>query len=361
MRVGGTIVLQSQTQDAVSQIIHPEFQQSLGQLEMVKSISQKGETWEVEIDFLTWASPVRAWLHQQLEKQLSATVKVIDATEQRSTQPALGGGLLESVKNVVAIASGKGGVGKSTVALNVAASLALEGARVGLLDADIYGPSIPALAGIEKSSVGIRDKRLQPVEKYDLKIMSMGLLMKPGESVIWRGPMLHGVVQQFCRDVDWGQLDFLIVDLPPGTGDVSLSLSQLVPLGGAVVVSTPQRVAVGVANKAVSMFGKLNVPVLGLLENMSYYACPHCNERDDVFGHGGARQAAEEMRLPFLGEIPLNSSLSRASEAGSPVVISHPDSAPARALRRATQLLAGRLSVAAVAGYEALYDNLLPE
>jgi len=345
--------------DKIAQLIHPEFGQSLGQLEMVKDISAQGDGWIVKIDFLTWASPVKAQLTQQIQQTLGGSVELQEVTVQRSTQPPLGGGVLETVKNVVAVASGKGGVGKSTVAINIAASLALEGASVGLLDADIYGPSIPALAGIEQASVAIRDKRLQPVEKFGLKIMSMGLLMKPGESVIWRGPMLHGVINQFCKDVDWGDLDFLIIDLPPGTGDVSLSLSQLVPLGGAVVVSTPQHVAVGVASKAVSMFGKLNVPLLGLVENMSYYACPHCNQRDDVFSHGGAQQAARELGIPFLGEIPLNSSLSQASEQGQPVVISHPDSAPARALRRVTQLLAGRLSVAAVAGYDALYENLV--
>jgi ATP-binding protein involved in chromosome partitioning len=346
-------------QEKVAQIVHPEFQRSLGELEMVRSVAPQGDGWKVEIDWLTHASPVRDQLAQALAAALPGPLEIANVTQQRSTQPALGGGVLQSVKNVVAIASGKGGVGKSTVAVNVAASLALEGARVGLLDADIYGPSIPALSGIEQSSVTVRDKRLQPVERFGLKIMSMGLLMKPGESVIWRGPMLHGVIQQFCKDVDWGELDFLIVDLPPGTGDVSLSLSQLVPLGGALVVSTPQHVAVGVASKAVSMFKKLNVPLLGLVENMSYYVCPNCAKEDDIFGRGGARAAAAELGLPFLGEVPLNSALRQAGDQGTPVVVSHPDSAPAKVLRRTSQLLAGRLSVAAVAGYEALYENQL--
>lgn len=346
-------------QEIVAQLIHPEFGRSLGELGMIRNVAPSGSGWRVEVDWLTHASPVRQALAEQMGSAVGAPVEIVNATQQRSTQPALGGGVLSTVKNVVAIASGKGGVGKSTVATNIAASLALEGARVGLLDADIYGPSIPALSGIEQSSVTIRDKRIQPVEKFGMKIMSMGLLMKPGESVIWRGPMLHGVIQQFCKDVDWGELDFLVVDLPPGTGDVSLSLSQLVPLGGALVVSTPQHVAVGVASKAVSMFRKLNVPILGLVENMSYYHCPNCNQEDDIFGRGGAQEAARELGLPFLGEIPLNSALRQAGDEGTPVVVSHPDSAPARVLRRITQLLAGRLSVAAVAGYEAIYDNLL--
>lgn len=345
-------------QEKVAQIVHPEFGRSIGELDMVRGVSPQGDGWKVEIDWLTHASPVREQLAAAIGQILPGAT-IANVTQQRSTQPALGGGVLQSVKNVVAIASGKGGVGKSTIAVNVAASLALEGARVGLLDADIYGPSIPALSGIEQSSVTVREKRLQPVEKFGLKIMSMGLLMKPGESVIWRGPMLHGVIQQFCKDVDWGDLDFLIVDLPPGTGDVSLSLSQLVPLGGALVVSTPQHVAVGVASKAVSMFKKLNVPLLGLVENMSYYVCPNCSKEDDIFGRGGARAAAADMGLPFLGEVPLNSALRQAGDQGTPVVVSHPDSAPAKVLRRTSQLLAGRLSVAAVAGYEALYDNQL--
>ena len=346
-------------QAALEKIIHPEFQQTLGELEMVKAIESQNGVWQVKIDFLTFASPVKSQLTDSIKGVSPEPISVIDVTDQRTTQPALGGGLLQSVKNVVAVASGKGGVGKSTVAVNLAASLSLEGARVGLLDADIYGPSIPALAGIEQFGVSIRDKLLQPVEKFGVKIISMGLFMKPGDSVIWRGPKLHGQIQLFCEGVNWGDLDFLVVDLPPGTGDVSLSLSQMVPLGGAVIVSTPQHVAVGVASKAISAFGKLNVPLLGLVENMSHYTCPHCNHRDDVFGHGGAQSAAQEMGIPFLGEIPLNSTMLEASLKGLPVVVSHPDSAPALALRRMSQLVAGRLSVAAVAGYDSMYENVL--
>ncbi len=345
--------------EKLSRVVHPEFQKSLTELSMVRDLRPDSDGWHVEVDFLTHASPVKEQLKVAIVEALGKA-QIQDVTEQRSTQPALGGGALKSVKNVLAIASGKGGVGKSTVALNVACSLALEGARVGLLDADIYGPSIPALAGVEQTSVAIRDKVLVPVEKHGIKLMSMGLLLKPGQSVLWRGPMLHGRIQMFCEGVAWGDLDFLVVDMPPGTGDVSLSLSQLVPLGGAVVVSTPQHVAVGVACKAVDAFGNLNVPVLGLVENMSYYSCPKCNHRDNVFGHGGAQSAARDMGIPFLGEVPLNSVMLSAGHQGQPVVLSHPDSEPARVLRRISQLIAGRLSVAAVAGYDSLYENLLP-
>lgn len=347
-------------QDKIAQVIHPEFQQNLLELEMVKKVESNNGSWQIDLDYLTWGCPVKEELHRALERVLEGPVQIHDVTEQRSTQPPLGGGILDSVKNVLAIASGKGGVGKSTVALNVAASLALEGARVGLLDADMYGPSIPALAGIEQSSVPIRDRLLQPVEKFGIKMVSMGLMLKPRQAVIWRGPKLHGRLEIFCSGVNWGDLDFLVVDLPPGTGDVSLSLAQLVPLGGALVVSTPQHVAVGVACKAVDMFTQINVPVLGMVENMSYYSCPNCNHRDNVFGHGGAQSICRDLEIPFFGEIPLNSVMLEASRRGEPVVVSHPESTCAKTLRRVTQLLAGRLAVAAVAGYESLYSNLLP-
>lgn len=346
-------------QAVLEKLIHPEFQQSLAELEMLKSVENKDGILEVKVDFLTFASPVKDHLIQALKEAAGIPLNVVDVTEQRSTQPALGGGALPTVKNVLAVGSGKGGVGKSTVAMNLAAALALEGARVGLIDADIYGPSIPPLTGVEQFGVAMRDHKLQPVEKFGIKIMSQGFFMKPGDSIVWRGPKLHGRIELFCTQVEWGELDFMIIDMPPGTGDVALSLCQLVPLGGAVIVSTPQHVAVGVASKAIDAFGKLNVPLLGLVENMSYYSCPSCGKPDNVFGHGGARQVAKDLELPFLGEIPLNSTMLEASEKGLPVVVSHPDSAPARALRRVAQLAAGRLSVAAVAGYDAVYENVL--
>lgn len=347
-------------QAVLEKLIHPEFQQSLAELEMLKGIEKKEGFLEVKIDFLTFASPVKQQLVQALKEAAGEPLNVVDVTEQRSTQPALGGGALPTVKNVLAVGSGKGGVGKSTVAINIAAALAMEGARVGLIDADIYGPSVPPLIGVEQFGVSMRDHKLQPVEKFGLKIMSQGFFMKPNDSIIWRGPKLHGRIELFCTQVEWGELDFMVIDLPPGTGDVALSLSQMVPLGGAVVVSTPQHVAVGVASKAIDAFGKLNVPLLGLVENMSYYSCPGCGQPDNVFGHGGAREVAKSYELPFLGEIPLNSTMMEASEKGMPVVVSHPDSAPAQALRRIAQLTAGRLAVAAVAGYDAVYENLLP-
>ena len=358
-------VTHDQVTSILSQVRHPEFDKPITELRMVSEVAQTASSLTLQLDLLTHASPVRDALVAEVQQKLQeglpgVTVMVQPVVNQTSTQPALGGGILSNVRNIVAVASGKGGVGKSTVASNFAASLALDGARVGLLDADIYGPSIPALLGVDQASLRVIDKRIQPVEKFGLKIMSMGFLMKPGESVIWRGPMLHGMVQQFCKDVDWGELDFLVIDLPPGTGDVSLSLSQLVPIGGAVLVSTPQQVALGVATKAVNMFRKLNVPLIGLVENMSFYACPHCGQHDDLFGHGGARESAKTLELPFLGEIPLNSAVRLAGDAGEPVVVSDPESAPAKAFRETTRRMAGRLCVTAVAGLDEVNKHVLP-
>ena len=210
-----------------------------------------------------------------------------------------------SAKSVVAVASGKGGVGKSTIAAVVALGLSRAGSKVGLMDADVYGPSIPHLLGVS-GRPEVVENRIQPIQVAGLRMMSMGLLVPPGEAVVWRGPMLHGAITQFLRDTDWGELDYLIIDMPPGTGDIALTLSQLLPLSGAVVVCTPQDVALLDAVKAVAMFRKVNIPVLGMVENMSGFVCPDCGKRYDIFGSGGARRRAEELHIPFLGEVPIN-------------------------------------------------------
>jgi ATP-binding protein involved in chromosome partitioning len=228
--------------------------------------------------------------------------------------------LIPQVKSTVAVASGKGGVGKSTVAVNLAVALHRHGAKVGLMDTDVYGPSVPHLMGSQQGPVVVEGK-LAPPEEAGIKIISMGYFLPQDEAVIWRGPMLHKTIHQFLGDVRWGELDYLIMDLPPGTGDIQLSLSQTIPLTGAVIVSTPQDMALNVASKAIAMFQKLNVPILGIVENMSYHVCSHCGQREDIFGHGGARVAAAKMKFPFLGEIPLDIHIRTESDSGRPVAL----------------------------------------
>ncbi len=237
--------------------------------------------------------------------------------------------LIPQVKEIVAVASGKGGVGKSTVSANLALALAKNGAKVGLMDADVYGPSIPTILGIKEKPV-LANNRIVPVEKYGLKVISMGLFVPVNEAVIWRGPMLHKMVQDFLGTVDWGELDYLLVDLPPGTGDIQLSLCQTIPITGAVIVSTPQDVAWNVAQKAIVMFDKLNTPILGVIENMSYYACGHCGTREEIFGSGGARKAAELLGIPYLGGIPLVTAIRKTADEGDPMVHSDPQSASSK-------------------------------
>lgn len=247
---------------------------------------------------------------------------VEDVQIQWAARPSVRGGsaLIPEVKHTIAVASGKGGVGKSTVAANLAAALKEQGAAVGLMDTDVYGPSIPVLLGAKEEPCVVEGKLAAPVE-YGIKIMSMAYFLPKDEAVIWRGPMLHKTIQQFLGDVRWGELDYLVIDLPPGTGDIQLSLSQTIPLTGAVIVSTPQDLALAVAWKAIAMFKKLNVPILGIIENMSYYVCPRCGERAEIFGHGGAREAAQKLGLAFLGEIPLDPMIRAESDAGRPVAL----------------------------------------
>lgn len=332
-----------QRQQALESLRYPGTEHTFAQLGLLEESSEAGVTLHLPSPAIARTEELTA----AVQGVLGDTAAVHIKATQESTPKGLGANLLKDVKNIVAVASGKGGVGKSTIAGNLAAALASFGLNVGLLDADVYGPSQPLLLGVAGAQLRIREKRIMPVEVHGLKLMSMGFLMKPGDSVIWRGPMLHGMMQQFCRDVEWGDLDFLIIDLPPGTGDVSLSLSQTVELTTSLVVSTPQDLALDVATKAVGMFGKLEVPVLGLVENMSYYCCPNCSHRDDIFHHGGATAAAKALNLTVLGEIPLNSAVRRAGDAGVPLVLHEPTSAPGKALLELARLTAERVSLQA--------------
>ncbi|MCP9470708.1 MAG: Mrp/NBP35 family ATP-binding protein [Nitrospira sp.] len=242
------------------------------------------------------------------------------------------GNLVPGVKHVIAVSSGKGGVGKSTVASNLACALALTGAKVGLLDADLYGPNIPMMMGPAKGPEQ-KDGKIVPAESYGVKLISMAFLVPDETPLIWRGPMVHQYLQAFFRDVEWGELDYLLIDLPPGTGDVQLSLSQMVPLSGAVTVTTPQEVALHDVRKGMAMFQKVNVPLLGIIENMSYFVCGHCGERTEIFSHGGGERAAEKLGVPFLGRIPIDPAIREGGDSGHPIVVTDPTSPQAAAFR----------------------------
>ena len=292
---------------ALADFKDPETGRSITQLEQVHALHLEDQRLSVTLGLTTWAAPVGEQTRTELAEQLrqrfpSLTVTVELAVHER--KPEKLGEIGLAAKTVIAVGAGKGGVGKSSLAAYLAFGLRRAGSRVGLMDADVYGPSIPHLLGSRERPYVVAD-RIQPVMIDGLAVMSMGFLVPEGEAVIWRGPMLHTALTQFLRDTDWGDLDYLIIDMPPGTGDVALSLSQLLPLTGAVIVCTPQEVALLDAVKAIAMFRKVNVSVLGMIENMSFFLCPHCNTRHDIFGSGGAKRRAEELGVPFLGEVPI--------------------------------------------------------
>jgi len=308
---------------ALSVIQDPDLHRDIVSLGFIKDLAIDDHRVSFTIQLTTPACPVKDQLAAQAKQAVQA-LGVPEVNVQVTSQVAPGRGprtpLIPLVKNTVAVASGKGGVGKSTVAANLAIALNLAGAKVGLMDTDVYGPSVPVLMGGSEPPRVVEGKLEPPVE-YGIKLISMAYFLPKDEAVIWRGPMLHKTIQQFLGDVRWGELDYLIMDLPPGTGDIQLSLSQTIPLTGAVIVSTPQDLALTVAAKAIAMFKKLNVPILGIVENMSTYVCPQCGYREEIFGHGGAREAANKLGIPFLGEIPLDPSIRIQSDRGKPVAL----------------------------------------
>ncbi len=260
---------------------------------------------------------------------------------------------IPGIKHIVAVASGKGGVGKSTVAVNLALALAAQGRKVGMLDADIYGPSQPRMMGLSGRPRTHDGKTLEPMENYGVKVMSMGFLVPEDSPMIWRGPMVMSAIQQLINDVNWGELDVMVVDLPPGTGDAQLTMAQQVPLAGAVIVSTPQDIALLDARKGLNMFRKVDVPVFGIVENMSYFACPECGHRSEIFSHGGARLEAERLGIDFLGEIPLDIEIRETSDGGTPIVVSKPDSPNAKVFREIAAKISAKLDAGTAAGQEA--------
>jgi ATP-binding protein involved in chromosome partitioning len=342
------VITESSVLDALRSVMDPDLGRDIVSLNFIRNMKIEGGVVSFDVNLTTPACPVKDRLREQ--SRLAVLSKVpgvsdvrVNMTAEVRRPPALAANRIKGVKNIVAVGSGKGGVGKSTVAANIAVALAKSGARTGLLDADIYGPSIP----IMMRSVGepeMKDQLIQPVEAHGVKLMSMGYLS--GEMpLIWRGPMAHKAVQQSLLGVNWGELDYLVVDLPPGTGDVHLTLVQSVPVTGAVIVSTPQDVGLQISMKTFRMFQQTKVPILGIVENMSSYVCPHCGKHDDIFGHGGAVRAAEALGVPFLGEIPLDAAIRKHSDSGVPVVLAEPDSPSGRAFAEITGKLAQQISI----------------
>jgi len=343
--------------NALRSVQDPDLKRDLVSLGFIKDVAIEGGRVSFAIELTTPACPVRDQMKEQARSAVQALPGVSDVDVRMTSHvraavasTAQGVPGAPTVKNIIPIASGKGGVGKSTVSANLALALARSGARVGLMDADVYGPTIPTMLGITSQPDVDAQRRIIPVEQHGLKVMSMGFFMKPEEAVIWRGPMLHKTMEQFLRGVAWGDLDYLLIDLPPGTGDVQLSLCQLIAITGGVIISTPQDIALNVAQKAIAMFAKLNAPVLGIIENMSHYVCPHCGGRDDIFGSGGARRTAERRGIPFLGEVPLATSIRDTSDRGRPIVLSDPASPGAKAFTAVAEQLAAQISIRAMRG-----------
>jgi ATP-binding protein involved in chromosome partitioning len=335
--------------DKLRTVKDPELHRDIVSLNMVKAVEIEGPRIHLDLELTTPACPMKDQIQGDVNKALKTipgveTIEIEWSAQVRSSRP--GGSALPNIKNVVAVGAGKGGVGKSTIAVMLAYGLHRAGSSVGLMDADVYGPSIPTMTGIEGQQPRVDGQMLIPPDAGGVKIMSIGFMVERDKPLIWRGPMAHGVVKQFLEQVDWGELDYLIVDLPPGTGDVPLSLAQTIPMTGAVVVCTPQDVALIDARRAVRMYEQLNVSCLGIIENMSYYLCPKCGHRDELFDHGGAAAAARDLRIPFLGEIPLNVRIRIHGDAGTPekMFLDAPDYVQ-RAIDKVVANTAGQVSI----------------
>lgn len=352
--------LKAALQERLKKVNDPELHRSLVELGMIKRAEiTKNNRADIQVELTTPACPMKGKIRGDIEAAL-ADLNLAGIDIEFTADVTKRAGLPEKrevpgVRNLIAVGAGKGGVGKSTVSSNLAIALSQQGARVGLLDSDIYGPNMPLMMGITDRPVVENDKII-PLENYGVKVMSIGMLIDEGTPVVWRGPMLHKAIEQFLFDVAWGELDYLIVDLPPGTGDVQLSLSQHVPVSGAVTVCTPSKVAVQDVRKAIVMFQNLNIPVLGVVENMRGFACPKCSEVTDVFSSGAAEALAKEQGVPYLGSIPLHISVGQGGDTGRPIQATDPDGPIAKIFSEIAQGLAGQISIA---NFESQKQNLV--
>ncbi|MDM7923121.1 MAG: Mrp/NBP35 family ATP-binding protein [Pyrinomonadaceae bacterium] len=339
--------------ESLSQIIDPDLRKDIVKLGFVRDLEVSGGDISFRIVLTTPACPVKEQMESQAYELVSAIEGVTSVKVTMDAEVPQGRGIannvaIPGVKNIIAVSSGKGGVGKSTVAVNLAVALAQNGAKVGIMDADVYGPNVPLMLGTGYDQPEVANGQLQPIEAHGVKMISMAVLVPPDKPMILRGPMLHGVVRQFLTDVNWGELDYLIVDMPPGTGDVQLSLAQLVPVQGAVLVTTPQEVSLSDVRRAVKMFEQVAVPVLGVIENMSYFVAPDTGTRYNIFGEGGGQKLSDEYGLNFLGQVPLGMEVREGGDKGTPVVVSAPDSPQAAAFRKVAEEVARHVSIEAM-------------
>jgi ATP-binding protein involved in chromosome partitioning len=344
------VITQEQVLKALSAIQDPDLRKDIVTLGFVQNVKIQNSHVSFDIVLTTPACPVRDQMREEARKVVGtlpgvSTVDVNMTSSVTSGKSNVRENYIPDVKNTIAVSSGKGGVGKTTVSVNLAVALAETGAKVGLLDADIYGPNVPLMMGVKNPAAGSQTEKISPAQNYGVKIMSIGFFVPEETPIVWRGPMIHGAIQQFLRDVDWGALDYLIVDLPPGTGDAQLSIAQLVPMTGAIIVTTPQDVALLDSRRGLAMFQKVHVPVLGIIENMSYFICPHCNERTEIFSHGGGKKAAEKLGVPFLGEIPIETSIREGGDEGRPILIAQPKSMITEIYRKVAGAVAAQISI----------------
>jgi ATP-binding protein involved in chromosome partitioning len=342
---------QARVLEALKVVRDPDLNRDIVSLGFIKDLRLDAGRVAFTIELTTPACPVKDQMRDQARAAVMqiAGVTSVDVNMSARVREAVGSDgprqSLPGVKNVIAVGAGKGGVGKTTVAVILAIALAKCGSQVGIIDADIYGPNVPIMLGI-KTQLTTDGRKIVPAEKYGLQVISMGFLTQDDAPIIWRGPMLHGALQQFFREVAWKNLDYLVIDLPPGTGDVALSLSQTVPVAGAIVVTTPQQVSLADSRRAVAMYKKLNIPTLGVVENMSYFVCRHCNHEADIFGHGGGEEMAATLGVPFLGRIPIYQPIREGGDNGVPLLISEPESPAGRAFMAAAEQAAAQVSIA---------------
>ncbi|MFL6503431.1 MAG: Mrp/NBP35 family ATP-binding protein [Nitrososphaera sp.] len=345
------MVTVDQVLGSLKKVVDPELHKDIVSMGMIKDLSINDGKVAFTLELTTPACPFNSEIEGDVRSAM-ASLGVKDLNMRVTARVMEGRSLsldelLPGVKNIIAVASGKGGVGKTTVSVNLALALASTGAKVGLLDADVYGPSVPLMLGL-KASPEVVNNKIQPPEVDGVKVISMGFFYEQSQQAgIYRGPIVSGIVKQFLTDVSWGELDYLIIDLPPGTGDAPLTIAQTIPITGILIVTTPQDVAMNVAVKAIGMFNKLNVPIVGVVENMSYLQCPHCHQEVHIFGKGGGKKISEDFNIPFVGEIPLHPEIREGSDIGKPAVLSNPNSLQAQAFTKTAKLIAGRISIIA--------------